>query len=123
VVEDGPTVTHGGMGYGAGYVAATKFGAGEIVDPHPYAVRSIIETFEKYDHLEDVLPAMGYGAEQVKDLEETINRAECDVVVTGTPIDISRVVSVNKPIFRVRYDLQVIGKPDLGSIIREFASG
>ncbi|MFO8051188.1 MAG: cyclic 2,3-diphosphoglycerate synthase [Thermoplasmatota archaeon] len=120
VVEDGPTVTHGGMGFGAGYVAATKFGAGEIVDPHEYAVGSILDTFEKYDHLEDILPAMGYGDEQVKDLEDTINAVDCDVVVTGTPIDISRVVKVNKPIFRVRYDLQVIGKPDLKGIVEKF---
>jgi predicted GTPase len=120
VVEDGPTVTHGGMGYGAGYIAATKFGAGEIVDARPYAVDSIAKTFEKYDHLEDVLPAMGYGDEQVKDLEDTINSVPCDVVVTGTPIDISRVVKVNKPLFRVRYDLQVIGKPDLRSQIEKF---
>ncbi len=120
VVEDGPTVTHGGMGYGAGYVAAVKFGAGEIVDPHPYAKGSIVGTFDKYDHLEDILPAMGYGDEQVKDLEETINSTPCDVVVTGTPIDISRVLKVNKPIFRVRYDLQVIGKPDLKSVVEGF---
>ncbi len=120
VVEDGPTVTHGGMGYGAGYVAAVKFGAGAIVDPHPYAKGSIVDTFEKYDHLEDILPAMGYGDEQVKDLEETINATPCDVVVTGTPIDISRVLKVNKPILRVRYDLQVIGKPDLKSVVEGF---
>lgn len=120
VVEDGPTVTHGGMGFGAGYVAATKFGAGEIVDPHEYAVGSINDTFEKYDHLEDILPAMGYGDEQVKDLEDTINAAQCDVVVTGTPIDISRVVNVNKPIFRVNYDLQVIGEPNLKDIVKKF---
>ncbi|MBN1538769.1 MAG: GTPase [Candidatus Thermoplasmatota archaeon] len=113
VVEDGPTVTHGGMEYGAGYIAAAKFGAGEIVDPRPYAVGSIVDTFEKYDHLMDILPAMGYGNDQVKDLEETINNTPCDIVVTGTPIDINRVVKVNKPIFRVTYDLQVIGKPDL----------
>jgi len=120
VVEDGPTVTHGGMEYGAGYIAATKFGAGELVDPRPYAVGSIIDTFEKYDHLEDILPAMGYGDEQVKDLEDTINNTPCDVVVTGTPIDISRVVKVNKPIFRVSYDLQVIGKPDLRTELLKF---
>lgn len=120
VVEDGPTVTHGGMGFGAGYVAATKFGAGEIVDPHEYAKGSINDTFEKYTHLEDILPAMGYGAEQVKDLEDTINATPCDVVITGTPIDISRVVKVNKPIFRVGYDLQVIGKPDLRTILKDF---
>jgi len=113
IVEDGPTVTHGGMTYGAGYVAAAKFGVGEIVDPRPYAVGSIADTFEKYSHLEDILPAMGYGDEQTRELEETINNTPCDAVVTGTPIDINRVVKVNKPIFRVRYDLQVIGQPDL----------
>ncbi|MBN1389597.1 MAG: GTPase [Candidatus Thermoplasmatota archaeon] len=119
VLEDGPTVTHGGMSYGAGYVAALKFGAAEIVDPHPYAVGSIIGTFEKYGHLEDILPAMGYGDEQTRDLERTINDTPCDLVLTGTPIDISRVVKVNKPILRVGYDLQVIGKPDLATQIRK----
>ncbi|MFW3145561.1 MAG: cyclic 2,3-diphosphoglycerate synthase [Thermoplasmatota archaeon] len=119
VVEDGPTVTHGGMTYGAGFVAAQKFGAAEVVDPREYAVDSIMETFEKYDHLENILPAMGYGDEQVKDLEDTINAVDCDIVVTGTPIDISRVVNVNKPIMRVRYDLQVIGKPDLKTQIEK----
>jgi len=120
VVEDGPTVTHGGMGYGAGLVAATKFGAGEIVDPRPSAVGSIVDTFEKFPHLENVLPAMGYSEEQVKELEGTINSADCDIVVTGTPIDISRILNVTKPLVRVRYDLQVIGEPDLLSVIGEF---
>ncbi len=120
VVEDGPTVTHGGMGFGAGYVAATKFGAGEIIDARPYAIGSIKETYEKYDHLEDVLPAMGYSDQQVKELEETINSVDCDVVVTGTPIDIGRVLRANKPVIRVSYDLQVIGKPDLKTELEKF---
>ena len=120
VVEDGPTVTHGGMGFGAGYVAATKFGAGEIIDARPYAIGSIKDTYEKYNHLEDVLPAMGYSDQQVKELEDTINSVDCDVVVTGTPIDIGRVLKANKPVIRVHYDLQVIGKPDLTTEIERF---
>lgn len=122
VLEDGPTVTHGGMGYGAGFIAANKFGAAEIVDPRPYLVDSLVDTFEHYDHLEDILPAMGYGDEQVKDLEDTIARIPCDVIVTGTPIDITRVLKANKPIIRAMYDLQVIGKPDLRSILVDFAN-
>jgi predicted GTPase len=122
VVEDGPTVTHGGMGYGAGFIAATKFGAGEIVDPRPYLVDSLVDTFEHYDHLEDILPAMGYGDEQVKDLEDTISKIPCDVIVTGTPIDITRILKADKPIIRARYDLQVIGKPDLRSVLEKFLS-
>ncbi|MGA1821143.1 MAG: cyclic 2,3-diphosphoglycerate synthase [Thermoplasmatota archaeon] len=121
VVEDGPTVTHGGMGYGAGFIAASKFGAAEIVDPRPYLVDSLVDTFEEYDHLEDILPAMGYGDEQVKDLEETISRIPCDVIITGTPIDITRILKADKPIIRARYELQVIGKPDLCSILKDFA--
>ena len=120
VVEDGPTVTHGGMPYGAGTVAAQKFGAREIADPRPYAVRSIRETFEKYPHLEYVLPAMGYGGQQIKDLEETINAADCDVVIGGTPIDLNRVVKADKPIIRVRYELQEIGMPTLDDILSRF---
>lgn len=120
IVEDGPTVTHGGMAYGAGYVAAMKFGASEIVDPRPYASGSIVGIFEKYDHLVDVLPAMGYGKRQVKDLQKTINAADCDTVVIGTPIDLRRVLKVKKPMARVSYDLQVIGKPDLHGILSEF---
>ncbi len=120
VVEDGPTVTHGGMTYGAGYVAAVKFGAGEIIDPRPFAVGSIVDTFEKYSHLQYVLPAMGYGAKQIKELEETINNSDCDLVVSGTPIDLNRVVKVNKPIVHVKYELQEIGKPDLSDFIEKF---
>jgi len=104
VVEDGPTVTHGGMGFGAGYVAATAAGA-TLVDPRPHAAGSLMGVFEKFPHLEEVLPAMGYGAQQVRDLEATINAIECDAVVSGTPIDLARVVSIDRPLIRARYDL------------------
>jgi predicted GTPase len=118
VIEDGPTVTHGEMKFGAGFIAAQKAGAKEIIDPRPYAVNSIKETFEKYKHLEKVLPAMGYGNHQVKDLQDTINAAKCDVVVSGTPIDLNRVLKANKPIIRVRYELQVLGEPTLEDILK-----
>jgi len=121
VIEDGPTVTHGEMKFGAGMIAAQKAGAKEIIDPRPYAVGTIKGTFDKYSHLEKVLPAMGYGNHQVKDLENTINAADCDVVVSGTPIDLKRVLKdVRKPIVRVRYDLQVIGEVTLEDILRDF---
>ncbi len=120
VIEDGPTLTHGEMDIGAGWVAAQKYGAAEIIDPRPYAVGSIKETFEKFDHLSEILPAMGYGDEQVKELEKTINDAEADVVVIGTPIDLTRVVKINKPIVRVQYELQEIGKPTLDDVLRDF---
>jgi predicted GTPase len=118
VVEDGPTVTHGGMAYGAGLIAVEDHG-GIIVDPRPFAVGSIAETYAHYPHLREVLPAMGYGEEQVRELEETINAAECDVVVSGTPVDLRRVIKVNKPIIRVRYEMAEIGHPDLREIIEE----
>jgi len=120
VIEDGPTVTHGEMRFGAGFIAAQKTGARDIIDPRPYAVNSIKETFAKYPHLEKVLPAMGYGNTQVKDLQETINAAKCDVVVSGTPIDLNRVLKANKPIIRVRYELKVLGEPTLEEIIKKF---
>jgi len=120
VIEDGPTVTHGEMPYGAGYVAARKYGAAEIIDPRPYAVRSIRKTFEEYPHLRNVLPAMGYYGDQIKDLEETINNTPADVVVSATPVDITRLVKVNKPIVRVYYELQEIGTPTLEDVITEF---
>ncbi len=103
IIEDGPTVTHGGMAYGAGWIAAQKYAASAVVDPRPSAVGSIKATFDKFPHLEKILPAMGYGEKQVKDLETTINKVDCDVVISGTPIDISRVLQANKPIVRVRY--------------------
>jgi predicted GTPase len=117
VVEDGPTLTHGEMAYGAGYVAARRFGAKEIVDPRPFAVGSIAATFAKYPTTGTILPAMGYGEKQTKELEETINQADVDMVIIGTPIDLSRVVKMNKPYQRVRYELQEIGQPTLQDIL------
>jgi predicted GTPase len=117
VVEDGPTLTHGEMAYGAGYVAAVRYGAKEIVDPRPYAVRSIAATYKKYPKTGTILPAMGYGAAQIKDLEATINAADVDLVVIGTPIDLTRVLKINKPYQRVRYELQEIGKPTLKDLL------
>lgn len=119
VVEDGPTLTHGEMRYGAGFIAAQNYEAAEIIDPRPYAVGSIKETYEKYKHLEKILPAMGYGDAQIKELEDIINKADCDVVVGGTPINLKRIIKTNKPIVRVRYDLKEITKPDLEQIIEE----
>ena len=119
VVEDGPTLTHGGMKYGAGYVAARRFGAAEIVDPRPFAVRSIAETFKKYPDTGEILPAMGYGEAQTRDLEETINAIDVDLVIIGTPIDLSRVLKINKPTQRVRYELQEIGQPTLEDLLKE----
>jgi predicted GTPase len=120
VVEDGPTLTHGGMPYGAGIIAATQHGASKIVDPRPYAVGSIKETFHKYSHLDKVLPAMGYGKKQTDELAQTINKAECDLVVSGTPIDLGRLIKTNKKILRVTYKLEEIGSPDLEEVLREF---
>jgi predicted GTPase len=120
VVEDGPSVTHGEMPYGAGEIAAEKFHASETVDPRPFAVGSILELYEKFPHLEKILPAMGYSDEQVAELEQTINSSDCDVVVAGTPIDLAKVVSVNKPVVRVRYELQEMGEPDLETILKDF---
>ncbi len=119
VVEDGPTLTHGDMAFGAGVLAARRHGAAEIVDPRPYAVGSIREALAKYDQLTEVLPAMGYGAEQIRELEETINRTPAELVVIGTPIDLRRVLSLDKPTVRVRYELVERGKPDLEDIIKE----
>ncbi len=120
IIEDGPTLTHGGMGFGAGFVAARKFGAGDVIDAKPFAVGSIKETYEKFPHLNKVLPAMGYGKQQMEELEETINSIDCDVVLSGTPIDITRVIKPNKPIIRVRYELQEIGQPDLKTVLKKF---
>ncbi|UCC94183.1 MAG: GTPase [Thermoplasmata archaeon] len=122
VIEDGPTLTHGGMTFGAGYVAAKTAGAESIVDPRPYATGSIKGVFHKYAHLKDVLPAMGYGDEQVKELEDTINAVPCDVVVAGTPIDITRIIQVNKPMVRARYDLGEVGAGRLKAHIERILS-
>ena len=119
VLEDGPTLTHGEMKYGAGVVAAKRYGARELIDPRPFAVDTIADTFRKYPNIgQGLLPAMGYGEKQMKDLEATINACDCDLVVSATPIDITRVVKPNKPILRVTYELQEIGEPTLAQIIR-----
>jgi len=119
VVEDGPTLTHGEMKYGAGTVAAQKLGASEIVDPRPYTVNSITDTYNKYPNIGILLPAMGYGDEQIKDLEETINKVECDSVVIGTPIDLGRILHINKPATRVMYELQEIGSNTVELVLKE----
>lgn len=123
VVEDGPTLTHGEMQYGAGVVAASKYGAAELVDPRPYTVKSITKTFEKYPGIGVLLPAMGYGDQQVKDLETTINKTKCDAVVVATPIDLGRIIDIKKPSARVKYSLQEIGVPTLGTALEDFVKG
>jgi predicted GTPase len=120
VVEDGPTLTHGGMAFGAATLAARNHGARELVDPRPHAVGSIREVFERYPHLGPVLPAMGYGAEQVRELQETIERTDADVVVIGTPVDLRRIMTVRTPAVRVRYELEERTRPDLEDIVREW---
>jgi len=119
VVEDGPTLTHGEMTYGAGHVAARQAGAGEIVDPRPYAQGSIKATFEKYRHLTEILPAMGYGKKQMAELEATINAVPCDVVLIGTPIDLGRLLKINKPSVRVRYEMDAVDKTVLPKAIEK----
>ena len=120
VVEDGPTLTHGEMTYGAGVVAAMRMGAAELVDPRPWAVGKLKETFELYPEIGTLLPAMGYGDEQKADLEKTINACECDAVVIGTPIDLTRIVKIEKPTVRVGYELQEIGSPNLRQVLARF---
>ena len=120
VIEDGPTLTHGNMPYGAGTIMAQRLGAKEIVDPKPYAVGSIKETYKKYVHLGTILPAIGYGEKQIAELKETIDRTPCDVVVIGTPIDLRRVMTINKPTVRVNYELQVLGPISLEQVLEEF---
>jgi predicted GTPase len=119
VIEDGPTLTHGNMSYGAATIIAKKFGAKEIVDPRPYAVGSIKETYEKYTHLGTILPAIGYGDRQIAELKETISRTPCDIVVIGTPIDLRRVMPINKPTVRVKYELQVLGPISLEKLLEK----
>jgi predicted GTPase len=124
VIEDGPTATHGGMGYGAGLVAARRAGASEIVDPRPYAKGLIAEAFRDYPHLRDVLPALGYGETELRDLEATIDAADCDVVVVGTPIDLSRVIRIRKPVVRATYRFEAASHPTLSEILADrFAVG
>jgi predicted GTPase len=119
VIEDGPTLTHGGMKYGAGVVAARAAGAAEIVDPRPFAVGSIVETYDKYPNATGILPAMGYGEQQIQELEETIRRTDADVVVVGTPIDLRRVLTFDKPAVRVRYELTELEPGVIESEIRK----
>jgi predicted GTPase len=119
-IEDGPTLTHGEMKIGAAVLAAQKFGAASFVDPRPYTVGKLSETFKTYPNIGVLLPAMGYGDQQLKDLEATINRTECDSVVIGTPIDLSRIIKINKPFTRVNYNLQEIGRPNLDGVLGEF---
>ena len=119
VVEDGPTLTHGGMAYGAGVIAAKRFGAAEIIDPRPWAVDSIAATYAKYPGTGPILPAMGYGEAQLHDLEATINQIPCDLVIVGTPIDLARIIDIKHPNQRVRYELQPIGQPTLEAILKE----
>jgi predicted GTPase len=119
VVEDGPTTTHGEMAFGAGVVAAHRFGAANIIDPRPYAVGTIAETYKKYPKTGAVLPAMGYGGQQVADLAETINNTPCDLVIVATPIDLRRVIEINRPTQRVRYELQEIGQPNLVDVLKK----
>ncbi|MCX6835730.1 MAG: cyclic 2,3-diphosphoglycerate synthase [candidate division Zixibacteria bacterium] len=123
VVEDGPTLTHGEMQYGAGVIAAGKYGAAELVDPRPYTVKSISATFEKYPEIGMLLPAMGYGDQQVKDLETTINRTDCDSVIVATPIDLSRILSIKHPTTRAYYSLQEIGTPTVATVLEGFFAG
>lgn len=120
VVEDGPTLTHGNMTIGAGTVAAKKYGASQLIDPRPYIVGKLEETFETYPEIGILLPAMGYGKEQISDLEKTINGVDCDSVVIATPIDLRRIIKINKPSTNVSYELQEIGKPDLKELLTEF---
>ena len=119
VVEDGPTVTHGEMAFGAGVIAAERYGAGEIVDPRAYLTGTLKETFQKYPKIGKLLPAMGYSPEQVRDLETTINRTDCDLVIPATPVDLTQLIDLNKPTVRVRYEYKDHGSPTLEEVLKE----
>lgn len=120
VIEDGPTLTHGEMEYGAGYLSAVKYAAKSIVQPRDYAIGSIAKTYEKYPHMESILPAMGYGQRQIKELEETINRIDCDTAIIATPIDLTRVLHIKQETVRVSYELQEIGEPNLVELLGDW---
>lgn len=119
VVEDGPTLTHGEMAYGAGVIAAQRFGAAELVDPRPYLSGTLQDTFDEYPHIGTLLPAMGYSPEQIQDLEDTINRSDCDLVISATPIDLTRLVKIAKPIVRIRYEYKDNDQPTLEQVLTE----
>ena len=123
VVEDGPTLTHGEMSYGAGVIAAKRLGAAEIVDPRPHLAGTLLETFEEYPHIGNLLPAMGYSPEQIGDLEETINRCDCDMVLTATPIDLTKLIRIEKPVKRIRYEYRDHGQPTLEQLLAERLGG
>jgi predicted GTPase len=120
VIEDGPTLTHGEMKIGAGIVAAKRFGAAEIIDPREFAVGKLAETFKIYPEIGKLLPAMGYGDEQIRDLEATIAKIDCDAVIIATPIDLTRIVKIKQPCTRVEYALQEIGQPDMEDVMKDF---
>lgn len=120
MIEDGPTLTHGGVCFGAGTLVAKKYGAAEIVDPRPYAVGTIEDTFEQYEHLDNVLPAMGYGVKQIQDLEETVNNLDVDLIISGILIDLAKVIKVEMQISRTQYMLQEIGSPTLEDLLDNF---
>jgi predicted GTPase len=120
VIEDGPTVTHGGMAYGAGAIAAKEHGAAELVDPRPHAVGSLADTLADFPHLTEVLPAMGYSTGQLADLEETIRRTPCDLVLVGTPIDLTHVIDIDRPALRVTYSVESAGEPSLETVVEGF---
>jgi predicted GTPase len=121
-IEDGPTLTHGEMKIGAGVVAALRFGAADIIDPRPYAVGQLADTFRIYPDIGKLLPAMGYGEEQMKDLSATIERTDCDSVIIATPIDLKRVIKIDKPSTRVEYNLHEIGRPNMEDVLTDFVS-
>ena len=123
VIEDGPTLTHGEMSYGAGMLAAERFQAAEIVDPRPHLKGSLKETYKKYPHIGALLPAMGYSKKQINDLEETINSIDCDVVLAATPIDLSKIISIQKPVVRIRYEYKDKGHPTLEEVLKEKLEG
>jgi predicted GTPase len=122
VIEDGPTLTHGSMSYGAGFLAARRFGAAALVDPRPFAAGTIKQVFDEYPHIGPVLPAMGYGERQIAELKQTIDAAQCDTVIVATPVDLNRLLGLDKPSVRVRYEIEEVGEPRVSAILHEFAS-
>ena len=120
VVEDGPTLTHGGMAYGAGIIAAERYNASEIIDPRPFATGSIKETLSLYPHIKNLIPAMGYAERQIKDLEDTINNIPCDMVLIATPVDLARIIKIDKPSVRISYEIEEMGRPSIADILERF---